>query len=234
MSTPPTVAVCLPSRGLIHSRTLEATLVALENALRCQPLQCAGWFLTHALPIPACHEKVAERALHAGAEYLWFVEEDMIPPPDALTALLSTQRQTGAGIVTIDYPIGEQPTQSAIMRKQSDHTIWWCGLGCTLITRTVFETLPRPWFLSEHPGVFIRNGERGPWRYEATAQPNVYAYGGQDVWLCYQATQAGFTIAQVPGMVAGHARLRSWGAQHTNDGAHRVDVLREIEVHHAG
>lgn len=228
------VAICLPSRGLIHSRTLEAVLTALDVAQAQERIQIVGWFLTHDLPIPDCHETTAERALAAGAEYVWFVEEDMVPPPDALTALLDTREATGAGIVTIDYPVGENPTQSAVMHR-SDGSIFWCGLGCTLIHRDVFAVVIRPWFRASHPGVFIRYGERQAWHWEDTPfAPNVFTYGGQDIWLCYQALLASFTIAEVPAMRAGHARLRSWGAQHTNDGAHVVDVLREIEVHHAG
>ncbi len=230
----PFVALCMPSRGLIHSRTVDATLAALARA--SGHMDMVGWFMTHDLPIPDCHETLAQQALAAGAEFVWFVEEDMIPPPDALVRLLDIQRQTGAGIVTIDYPISEQPTQSTVMRKASDGSVFWCGLGCTLITRDVFTRLDRPWFRSKHPGVFIRHGAQDDWHWQDNPPhaPNVFEYGGQDIWLCYQALLAGFTIEAVPDVVAGHARLRSWGAKHTNDGAHVVDVLREIEVHHAG
>lgn len=236
MSGLPFVALCLPSRGLIHSRTIDAVLAALAYA--APHADMVGWFMTHDLPIPDCHETLAERAMAAGAEYVWFVEEDMIPPPDALTRLLDRQRETGAGIVTLDYPLGEHPTHSALMRHEADGgSIWWCGLGCTLITRDVFTRLARPWFRSEHPGAFVRSGERGPWRWQDTppgAAPHTHEYGGQDIWLCYQATRSGFTIETIPGLTAGHARLRSWGAQHTNHGAHTVDILRDIEVYHAG
>lgn len=230
MDTPsvPTVALCLPSRGLVHSRTLEAVLAALDVAR--ERIRCVGWFLTHDLPIPDCHETTAERALAAGADYLWFVEEDMVPPPDALLLLLSTADTTGAGIVTIDYPISEHPTQSAIMHK-ANGSVFWCGLGCTLVHRDVFALLARPWFRSSHPGVMIRHGAHDPWHWEDLPPhaANVFAYGGQDVWLCYQALLAGITIAEVPNMVAGHARLRSWGERQTNQGAHTVDVLTRIE-----
>lgn len=223
----PTVAICLPSRGLIHSRTVEAVVAALDVAQAQERVRCVGWFLTHDLPIPDCHEATAERALAAGAEYVWFVEEDMVPPPDALTALLDTREATGAGIVTIDYPVGEHPTQSAVMHTE-DGSVFWCGLGCTLIHADVFALVARPWFRASHPGVFIRYGADKPWHWEDSS----VVYGGQDVWFCHQALLAGIVIAEVSGMRAGHARLRSWGQPLTNQGAHTVDVLTEIEVMH--
>ncbi len=219
----PTVAICLPSRGLLHSRTLEAVLAALETAT--SRIQCVGWFMTHDLPIPDCHETTAEQALAAGAEYVWFVEEDMIPPPDALIRLLATQRQTGAGIVYMDYPVGEHPTQSAILR-QPNGALAVGGLGCTLITRAVFEALPRPWFDCSHEYALSRASDG---RSILTRTARACGYGGHDVALAQAALSHGFTIDAVPDMIAGHARLRSWGAQHTNAGAHVVDVLTDIE-----
>ena len=231
MSDLPLVVTCTPSRGLMHSRTAEAIHQArLYAASMCRD---DLWLFSHDAPIPDAHEELAESAFSFGADFVWFVEEDVIPGIAALGVLLRHQRQTGAGIVYIDYPVGEYPRSSTILRQPTHHggAILYGGLGCTLIARAVFETLPRPWFETTHEYALARAQDG---RFILTRTEHAATYGGHDVALAQVALSHGFTLSVVDGMTAGHARLRSWGAQHTNNGAHVVDVLREIEVHHAG
>jgi hypothetical protein len=160
--------------------------------------------LTHDLPIPDCHERVTELGLATGADALWFVEEDMIPPPGALLASLEMLPE--APIAAMDYPIGEHhPYENCL---PSD-PIYWCGLGCTLISRRVLEALDRPWFRVD-----------GEW---------ITGYGGQDLSFCRRTKKAGFRIVQVPG-VAGHALLRSWGRFMAQDGRHDIEIRDTIEM----
>lgn len=210
----PRVAVCTPSRGLIHSRTVDATLASLTAAqARCEAL---GWLISHDLPIPDCHETLAARGMATGAEYLWFVEEDMLPPTEALVALLDMAQSTAAGIVTLDYPVGE-PSQSVIARHP-DGSVWWAGLGCTLIARATFERLQRPWFDISRQYVFTQPGVL------TADETQPYRYGGQDVSFYLAARAAGIRIAVVSGLTAGHARLRALGRAGDNHGAHLIDV----------
>lgn len=204
----------------MHSRTVETVLDALREATGS--VTCAGWLLTHDLPIPDCHETLAERGLATGADLLWYVEEDMLPPPDALTRLMQRQRETGAGIVLMDYPVGEHPTHSTITR-QPNGTILYGGLGCTLITREALERIPRPWFDTSRLWLYQRG--------ELTAMDDTpYRYGGQDVNFHIKAAQHGVTIAAVTGSTAGHARLRAYGEAGSNHGAHHIDILSTIET----
>lgn len=213
-SAPPRVIICTPSRGLIHSRTVETTLAALDAAQgHCKAL---GWLITHDLPIPACHETLAQRGLATGADFLWYVEEDMLPPPESLTALLARAHETGAGIVTLDYPVGEQP--QSVITHHTDGSVWWCGLGCTLIAREVFIGLQRPWFDTSRLYLFTKPGVL------TADETQAYRYGGQDVSFCLAARAVGVRIAVVPDLTAGHARLCALGAAGVNDGAHTIDV----------
>jgi hypothetical protein len=218
---PSSVVVCTPSRGLIHSRTIEAVQTALQIA--DDAAMVLGWLISHDLPIPDAHETLAARGLDSTAEYLWFVEEDMLPPAEALRALLTTARLWGAGVVTLDYPVGEQPTRSAVT-WHPDGSVWWCGLGCTLISRAALARIPRPWFDTSRLHIFTQPGVL------TTLDNQPYPYGGQDVSFCLAARAAGIRIACVPGLRAGHARLRSLGAAQTNHGAHTIDVLTAIET----
>lgn len=223
---PSTVVTLTPSRGLIHSRTVEAVLAAQAQAYASETARSVGWLVTHDLPIPECHERLAERGLATGANYLWFVEEDMAPPPDALMRLITWQRETGAGVVLMDYPVGEHPTRHAILR-QPDGAVVYGGLGCALITRTALERIPRPWFRTAHEYA-LRRDRNGFYTLSETERP--YTYGGLDVAFCAHARAQGVLLTFVEGQRAGHARLRALGKPQDNHGVHSIDVLTDVEA----
>jgi GT2 family glycosyltransferase len=191
------IAVVTPSRGRVDSRTIEAVLANLEGH------ESVGWFLSHSLPIPECAENVVERALAAGAEAVWSIEEDTVPPSGALDASL---RMLGEGyaVAAIDYPISQG---TGCLSRDAAGNILWVGLGCTLIAREAFEKVQRPWFR-------IVDGR---------------AYGGHDIYFCREVLRAGLRIGQVPGMIAKHVRLVELGKNGTNMGCHQVNILDRID-----
>jgi len=197
-------AVLTPSRGLVHSRTIEAVQANVARALAAGHT-FAGWVLTHDLPIPDCHERVTELGLATGADALWFVEEDMIPPTGALVD--SIAQLAAGGIAAMDYPQGcDHPYVNSVPHTDTPD---WCGTGCALIARRVFEALERPWFVVDD-------------------QWTPY-YGGQETQFFRRAGAAGFRTARVPG-VAGHALLRSWGRFMAQDGRHDIEIRDTIEM----
>lgn len=208
-------AVVTPSRGLLHSRTAAAVQVNVEQAVAAGHVSL-GWRLTHDLPIPTAHEVVVEAGLATGAEALWMVEEDVIPPDGALLAMLAS----GEPLIIVDYPVGSAPTMNCATHR--DGAIDHCGVGCMLVAREVFDRLPRPWFRSDR--VYVRPGGQGP----AQEVEMPVAYGGQDIYFTKAAIRAGYRIAELP-VLAGHARLRTWGARQTNQGVHEIDVLTAVE-----
>lgn len=228
----PVIAILTPSRGLIHSRTLEAVLANMAGR------SYAGWCLTHDLPIPDCHNAVVEQAMRTDANLFWFVEEDMIPPPDALSALLSKVNE-GCGMAIVDYPVGEKPSQNcaiheAYMRGEDDPTgaLIWCGMGCTLIRREVFERMERPWFRTDKTIQYIRFGSSK--LTDLKIIDREVPYGGQDIWFGHQATRLGYSIGCVSSdrMTCGHAKLRQRGPEQTNNGAHTIEVVTQIDRWH--
>jgi hypothetical protein len=211
-------AVVTPSRGLVHSRTIEAVMSNVEDARRV----FLGWFLSHDKPIPDCDEAVAEVGLATGADFLWFVEEDVIPPPGSLAA--SIMLMDRFDVVAVDYPVGAaQDAWGCLVRDRSGE-ILWCGLGATLVKREVFERLPRPWFSTKD--VYVKSGT--DWLPRPRTDQPERRYGGQDIAFCMELRQAGFRIGQVKGMTAEHARLESLGAQGTNHGCHTISIRTEI------
>lgn len=182
-----------------------------------------GWRLSHALPIPECHQNVAEQGLATGADALFFVEEDTIPPSGGLLALLDALQTYH--IAAIDYPVwNDSGHWSCVCRNQSDGAIRYCGLGCTLVRRELFERLDPPWFRSDMQFQIVRKGNTT----EFVQRPVAYDYGGQDIYFAWRALEAGMTIGEVP-MTAAHARVLEHGKRETNHGCHTIQVIDTIE-----
>jgi hypothetical protein len=153
------------------------------------------FFFTHDLPIPDAQNKLVQDALDWGADYLWFVEEDMLIPPDTFLKMI----QMGKQIVAVDYPVGEK-RYSCIAKKKDE--ILWCGLGCTLIRQEVFEIIPSPWFETDKT---VRITNEDPFEY-VIDKDIPYKYGGHDILFGIKTREKGVEITQLEGITAGHIK----------------------------
>src|SRR4051812_9654624 len=120
------VGVILPSRGLMFSETADEILQNLKGIDH-------KFFFSHRQPIPDCFEKPTNRALlDDSITHLWFVEDDMKLAPDTLSKLLVVNR----AVVTVDYPVNADGRGSIF---KVDKQIVFCGTGCLLVKREVFN-----------------------------------------------------------------------------------------------
>lgn len=252
-AAPPSVAVITPTRGLIHSRTVESVIAAVRHAEDAAAVRMVPdwWKWAHGLPIPASHEDVTEQGMATDADLLLFVEDDNVLPPAALTEAVRTMQRTGCGIAAVDYPVGTKGVRwDSIYRENGE--VLFSGLGITLIDRKVFDRLERPWFdLSRWYGRICnvcglqrvnerRMGVGVPCRCPAGTpstldlidQPFPKGTGGVDVAFSIRVRQAGFTIEQVPRMVGSQIRVRNMGAASgsgDNDSPHVIEVWDTID-----
>lgn len=121
------LAVILPSRGLVFSRTVAEVLREVRG-LGCE------WelFMAHSRPIPECFNEPISEGMAWGASHFWLVEEDMALPPGILAELA----EHGAPVVAADYPV--KPGVMCVSRDDEGR-VRHTGTGCLLATREALE-----------------------------------------------------------------------------------------------
>lgn len=200
------IAVCLPSRGLICSRTIEALFEAMRGL---------EWDLyqTHDMGIPECMNHLVTQALKdSQVSHVLFVEEDMLIPKDGVQRML----EEDGDIVAIDYPY---PNLKAQKDGSYKHECVSCatyfegepqftGLGCTMVRRHVFETLESPWFVTSPSWEKVVVSKDGKKELFWGRKDVPYKYGGHDINFGLKANWAGFSIKVIRGLIAGHARIK--------------------------
>ena len=196
------IAVCLATRGLIFTEVEDA----LEKNLVGWPYQI---FRTKDKVIPDSQNYLVEKALSdKDVTHILYSEEDNVMPETALVDMI----ELDADVACIDYGVAGY---SCLTKDKKTGEILWCGLGCTLIKREVFEGLEKPYFRSDK-ALLINDWPEIRW-VDAGRQ----AYGLQDIYFFMKAREAGFTIKQARGE-SKHLQLDQLGRREINNGLHQI------------
>lgn len=122
------IITCIPTRGLVHSRTIEDVLKNTDEPI----------LFAHGLPVPEANNDVTRRALELNPSHIWFVDDDMALPEGILQELIAADTD----IALADYPVCKDiPT--AHFR---DGEFLYGGLGCVLVKADVLHALGEPYF----------------------------------------------------------------------------------------
>lgn len=215
------IAIILPSRGLIFSQTADEILQNVKQA------QEEGWkckfYFSHKQPIPDCFEKPTNRALlNDDVTHLWFIEDDMVIKPGTLSRMLEANQ----AVVTVDYPVNSNG-RGAIFKV--DKQIVFCGTGCLLVKREVFDELRAPYWRTDMRWNIKNYGEY--LKMTAHNDTGLDGYGLHDVNFCLNLYHLGIPIHAIPGKL-GQRKLISLGKAGTNDGAHNIEVWNRIQKGH--
>lgn len=210
------IGVILPSRGLIFSQTADEILQNLRGIPH-------KFFFAHKLPIPDCFEKPTQRALDDDSiTHLWFVEDDMKLPPDTLKKLLDADK----AVVTIDYPVNKDGRGSIF---KIDKQVIFCGTGCLLVKREVFDELRKPYFRTDMRWNIKNYGDF--YKMTVSRDTNLDGYGLHDVNFCMNLYHLGIPIHATPGKL-GQRKLVALGKAGTNEGAHNIEVWTRVKQNH--
>ena len=202
--------VCLCSRGLVHSRTLEAVDSNLEQAIQADSPWRREKVWTHDLPIPEAQNVVVERARKYSPEWLWFVEEDIVPPPGLLLRLMELGEESR--VVAARYKLKGGLWCEGGTRA---NTPTFAGLGCVLIHLSVFDEIGYPYFRSD---ITFSEDLCAPF------EDKQVAYGRHDIYFYSRLKneRIGFSLAPVE---CQHLEVVEYGEVLTNNGFHTVRAL---------
>lgn len=210
------VAVILPSRGLIFSQTADEILQNLKNIPH-------KFFFSHRKPIPDCFEEPTNRALaDESITHLWFVEDDMVLRPDILQRLIETDK----AVITIDYPVNSNGRGSIF---KVDGQVVFCGTGCMLVKREVFDELRAPYFRTDMRWNIKNYGTHLKMIRSQTS--DLDGYGLHDVNFCMNLYHLGIPIHALPGKI-GQRKLISLGKAGSNNGAHNIETWTKVVSNH--
>jgi len=204
------IAVCITSRGLIFSKTIESILSNLKD-------YNYKFFISNDKSIPDAPNYVVSEALKdKDITHIFMVEEDVVVPENALENMIIEDKP----IVFIDYPVGEG--WSTVCKKANK--ILWSGLGCILIKREVFEKIEYPWFETDK-SLKIKNIDTMDYVIENVTNK----YGGHDIIFGIKANENGFNIYCMPNIECDHLRLQELGRPQVNNGCHIITIKDKIK-----
>lgn len=141
------IHIALFTPGYPH---VDAVLRAVELSRRpgASFSRSLGW------PVPPHRDQFVHWLLDTDATHALLLEGDVVPPPDVLDRL-----EADVPAVTAAYPQWVDDRLAANVQAVADQTwsdtipaklfpIRRCLLGCVLVRREVFTSVPSPWFLA--------------------------------------------------------------------------------------
>ena len=190
----PTIGVCIPTRGTIFTQMLASVLGNLKG-------YDYEIFTTDNMPIPDCRNYLVEQA--KGFQYLWWVDDDIVPPEHWLDEAISLDKD----IVSCDSP---QVIGVNIRAGLGDK---YTGFGCVLMKKSVIDGMDKPHFDVGYD--FTTSGYM--------IKDNNPDWGGEDTYFSHKAGEAGFKITWHG--LAKHLRIRNHGEHNSNAGIHEIYEL---------
>ena len=180
------VVLCLPSRGAPRASFQYDLIRLVDYVAKNQKDVELGFIRGGGTLIHDLRAELTQDALDSGADWIFFLDDDMRFPADALECLLRHRRD----IVGCNYVTRSIPPRPTAKRASEDGMHWYdvptrpfsagleevdgLGFGCILINARVFKETPKPWFSMPYA-------------------PHLGNHVGEDVYFCTVAGNAGFT-----------------------------------------
>lgn len=202
------VMVGLPSNGELMPSDM---VIAL--AMQPPPTQMSvGYLCIKGKPVKDAREMIAKSALEVKAKYLWFIDDDTVPPPNTLRRLLYVLENNPSVMVAGGIYVTKTTPPSPVIFQEPGLGPYWqwkvgevfevqsMGAGCMLISCDVFKHLTPPYF---------------PWPDEYPTEPNGTTNStSEDVSFCQAVRAAGFKVVAHGGILCEHYN-RETGLFHT-------------------
>ena len=189
MSDEVKISIGIPTYDYVPAECFNIVVNMMQDAER----RVRGLILRRGHPVAKVRNEIVEAFLETSCTHLFFIDNDTIPPPDAVDKLLECDWPMAAGIYLI---LKEKAVVPAIMTEFGDPQGWlkewshytepfeaaFAATGCVMYRREVFEKIPFPWF----------DYDEG-------------CYGvTEDFWFARKASEYGYTYKVHPKLYAEH------------------------------
>ncbi len=169
-------------------------------------------------PYDVMRNSACADALAAGFQWVMFLDDDVIPPPDTYARLARHNRDIVSGL----YYRRQPPICPVAMKLDGEGKPQWVtqwnppnslvevdlvGAGCLLIHRRVLERTPQPWF---------------EWEIGKTSAPQGRNAMSEDFAFCLRAKEHGFKVHLDTSIQCEHVGL---GQSNAADGSFRPSSL---------
>jgi hypothetical protein len=174
------ILIAIPSVGTVNMEW------ALNFAILLREAPANTFVATAPEPmIDVAREKLGEIAVSVGAHHVFFLDSDIVTPPDVINRLLKHDLPFVSGLyvrrhhppfneMLRKHPDGYQPIADGEYEKGALVSCDAVGLGCSLVKTDVFKDIERPWFRwTEH------SAQRG---------------ASEDFYFCKKVRATGFKI----------------------------------------
>jgi hypothetical protein len=158
---------------------------------------------------------LVKKARSYGAQWGFFLDDDTVPPPDAMQKLqyVLENADDDVAVAAGIYTTKSDPAVPLVFQDHGIGPYWkWrrgevfecraIATGCMMIRLSVFDTLPEPWFVDVH-GV---EHARSLGLYEGQTSLPLAAEWTDDMFFCWRLRQHGWRLMAHGGVLCDH-----WG-----------------------
>ncbi|MDO8515209.1 MAG: hypothetical protein Q7S14_01790 [bacterium] len=184
------VVIGIPSRGMLSTHFLPPLLK------QSMPINIfVEYCFVIGKEVGLARNELVEKSLKLNADYLLFIDDDVIIPQDAVARLINLVDE-GRDIVAGVYYSKQIPPQPLIFKgigtgcfsnwKVGEilENVSGVGMGLTIIKTDVFRKLKRPWFKTINSTKFV------------SKEGNIVSFGiDEALYFCYKALSCGFRIS---------------------------------------
>jgi hypothetical protein len=176
------LAVLIPCRDTLHS----AHALALAELVKFNTMNDIDThvFMDASTILLTQRERLATEAVNLGADYMLWLDSDMVFPATTAVRLMKHNEP----VVAANYVRRQKPYKGVAYETIGDWqnplpfdvqdelvTIEGIGMGCMLIKTSIFQELSKPWF-------------------DFQWSPESNDFLGEDMYLCQKINAAGYTI----------------------------------------
>ena len=195
------IGICVPLYGGISAVWVQSFVQKLSE-WSAQDLRIEVC-MSQTNPVDRARCELVSMALNKGCDYIFFLDSDVLIPPNTIHELLDTLKNTKSKVATGVYFIKGEPHYPVLRyysdddKKYSFHTtpltphqefkVDGCGAGCLLIDTTIFKDLEEPYF----------NFSWKEWR-------GIKNQGSEDLYFCKKVRDSGHEIWVNTNVLCGH------------------------------